>query len=175
MHVCYIGVSTLSHQIAQKTWAGGVLPSSPSQIRAILKIAMCSVSEREPWQAIVKRKQDERERKIPAEWRLPSTLLPKQDVGDVFNFPRTSGFFTPRELELTNVDASNVVAKIAAGECTSEEVTRAVCKRAAVAQQLLNCLTEICFDEAIARAKELDRKLKEDGQVVGPLHGLPIR
>ncbi|KAK4498812.1 hypothetical protein PRZ48_009322 [Zasmidium cellare] len=135
---------------------------------------MGSVSDREPWQVIAQRKQAERGRKIPAEWRLPTSLLPTQDVEDVFNFPQTSGFFTPRELELTGVDASKVVARIAAGEWTSEEVTRAICKRAAVAQQLVNCLTEICFNEAIARAKELDRRLKEDGRVVGPLHGLPI-
>lgn len=136
---------------------------------------MGSILEREPWQAIAKRKQEQREQKIPAEWRLPAASLPKGDVEDVFDFPQTSRLFTRRELDLTSVDASTVVAKIAAGEWTSEEVTRAICKRAAVAQQLVNCLTEICFDEAILRARELDCKLKEDGKVVGPLHGLPVR
>lgn len=136
---------------------------------------MGSILERDPWQAIAKRKQEQREQKISAEWRIPAATLPKEDVEDVFNFPQTSGCFTHRELELTSVDASTVVAKIAAGEWTSEEVTRAICKRAAVAQQLVNCLTEICFDEAIVRAKELDCKLKEDGKVAGPLHGLSIR
>lgn len=76
---------------------------------------------------------------------------------------------------MTGADASEVVAKIATGTWTSEEVTRAVCKRAAVAQQLVNCLTEIRFDEAISRAKDLDQKLRENGKPIGPLHGLPIR
>jgi amidase len=35
-------------------------------------------------------------------------------------------------------------------------------------------LTEILFPEAIARAKSLDEHLETTGQVVGPLHGLPI-
>lgn len=57
---------------------------------------------------------------------------------------------------------------------TAETVARAFCKRAAVAQQLLNCLTEMFFDDAIARARELDRIYEETGEVVGPLHGVPV-
>ncbi len=38
----------------------------------------------------------------------------------------------------------------------------------------VNCLTEIFFDEGLARAAELDRILAETGKPVGPLHGLPI-
>ncbi|KAJ6136225.1 Amidase, partial [Penicillium capsulatum] len=36
------------------------------------------------------------------------------------------------------------------------------------------CLTETFFDRALQRAEELDRHLREKGQPVGPLHGLPI-
>ena len=38
----------------------------------------------------------------------------------------------------------------------------------------MNCLTEIFVERALARAKELDEHLKATGNVVGPLHGLPI-
>lgn len=37
-----------------------------------------------------------------------------------------------------------------------------------------NCLTEILFPEALARAKFLDDHLGQTGEVIGPLHGLPI-
>jgi amidase len=37
-----------------------------------------------------------------------------------------------------------------------------------------SCLTEIVFDEAIARAKQLDDHLDRTGKLMGPLHGLPI-
>lgn len=50
----------------------------------------------------------------------------------------------------------------------------AYCKRAALAQQVINCLTEIFFDRALARANELDAIYKATGKVVGPLHGVPI-
>lgn len=38
----------------------------------------------------------------------------------------------------------------------------------------VTCLTEICFDEALALARELDRTFAATGELVGPLHGLPI-
>ena len=38
----------------------------------------------------------------------------------------------------------------------------------------VNCLTEICFDEALALARDLDRAFAVDGKPVGPLHGLPV-
>ncbi|KAK5166529.1 putative amidase [Saxophila tyrrhenica] len=132
------------------------------------------MSTTEPWQNIVARKQDERSSKIPPEWKIPGDLLPPSEVLDVQDFPRTSGFFTDRELLITESSASDVVDQIATSTWSSEEVVRAVCKRAACAQQLLNCVTEIYFDQAIARAKELDYHLKREGKTIGPLHGLPI-
>ncbi|KAK5123207.1 putative amidase [Meristemomyces frigidus] len=136
---------------------------------------MGSTPQKEPWQSIAARKQAQRESKIPSEWRIPQTLLPPPEASVVQDFPHTSGFFTGRELTITESTASDVVAKIAAQEWSAEEVTKAICKRAAVAQQLLNCVTEIYFEEAIGRARELDVYQKQhDGKTVGPLHGLPI-
>lgn len=37
-----------------------------------------------------------------------------------------------------------------------------------------NCLTEIFFNEGIARAKEIDAEYAKTGQPAGPLHGLPV-
>lgn len=47
-------------------------------------------------------------------------------------------------------------------------------QRAAIAQQLTNCLTEILFDRALARARHLDHIQETTGSTVGPLHGIPI-
>jgi len=127
------------------------------------------------WKYIAAQKQAERQSKIPAEWRIPADSLPSPGDKFVQDYPKTSGLFTVRELQLTEATASEAVGKIASGEWTATEVTTAVCKRAAVAQQLVNCVTEICFQEGIARAKELDEYFKREGKTVGPLHGLPIR
>jgi amidase len=129
----------------------------------------------EAWQDIASRKKDQRQAKIPTQWKIPSSLMPAPEQDFVQDFPQTSGFFTSRELLITESTASVVVSKIASKEWTSMEVVTALCKRAAVAQQLINCVTEIYFDEAIQRAKELDEFLEKEGKTVGPLHGLPIR
>lgn len=37
-----------------------------------------------------------------------------------------------------------------------------------------NCLSETCFDRALATAEKRDEHLERTGQLAGPLHGLPI-
>jgi amidase len=82
---------------------------------------------------------------------------------------------TARELEITCVqDAVVLLEKIHSKEWSAFEVTVAFCKRAAIAQQLVNCLMDIDFEGGIRRAKELDEYLASTGKVVGPLHGLPV-
>ncbi|KAH8681881.1 amidase signature domain-containing protein [Xylariales sp. PMI_506] len=126
------------------------------------------------WQDIAARKQQQRAAKIPSEWVIPEALLPPAEEDFVQDFPVKSGLFTEQELLITESSASDVVAKIASGEWTALEVTKAVCKRTAVAQQLINCVTEIYFEQAYERAAALDDYYKREGKTVGPLHGLPI-
>lgn len=47
-------------------------------------------------------------------------------------------------------------------------------KRAAIAHQLTNCLTEIFFSEALSRAAQLDAHLASGKPPLGPLHGVPV-
>ena len=78
---------------------------------------------------------------------------------------------TPRELELTqNYSVNELLVELKTKRLSSEELTRAFLRRAAVAQLATNCLTELMWDEAIQRARYLDT-LPEP---IGPLHGLPI-
>lgn len=37
-----------------------------------------------------------------------------------------------------------------------------------------NCLTEICFDDAIDQARHLDNFQRTHGRLIGPLHGVPM-
>jgi len=111
---------------------------------------------------------------IPAEWKIAQDKLPEGDVLDVTGLPTKCGILSEKEIDITESYATDIVAMIATGEWTAEDVTRAFCKRAAIAHQLTNCLTVIMFDDAISRAKELDATFKQTGKVTGPLHGLPI-
>ncbi|KAI1771294.1 amidase [Hypoxylon cercidicola] len=126
------------------------------------------------WEAIGAKKRQELSSSIPEEWRIPSDLLPPADQDDVTGFPEQSGWFTPEELAITNQTALELLPQLASGKLTSSAVTRAFCKRAAAAHQLINCLSETCFERALATARELDEHLAKTGKPVGPLHGLPI-
>ncbi|KAH9819809.1 fatty-acid amide hydrolase like protein [Teratosphaeria destructans] len=125
------------------------------------------------WKDIAARKQKERSERIPQAWLISSTAAANQD--NFLDVPRQCGILTTDELRITeNYDATALVQALASRRLTSVEVVTAFCKRAAIAQQLTNCLTEILFDDALARAKSLDEHLQKYGKPVGPLHGLPI-
>lgn len=123
------------------------------------------------WTALVAEKKQRQLKSIPQEWLVtppPSSTL------DVTGFPESCGLLNAREIEITNTSVDVLLKKIASAEWTAVDVTTAFSKRAIVAHQLVNCLTEIFIDRALARAAELDDHLKKTGKVVGPLHGLPI-
>lgn len=126
------------------------------------------------WEDIGARKRALLSASIPQEWRVPADLLPPASQDDVTAWPATSGWFTEDELKITEQTATQLVAQLISGELQSETVTRAFCKRAAAAHQLVNCLSETCFERAIATARARDEHFAKTGQPVGPLHGLPI-
>ncbi|KAH9991619.1 general amidase [Russula compacta] len=117
------------------------------------------------WQELAAEKKCRQIASIPKEWLI---TLPADDVLDC-------RLLSPRELEITAAsDIAVLLTKLATGEWSSVEVTTAFCKRAIIAHQVTNCLTEIFVDRALERATWLDEQLKSTGKVVGPLHGLPI-
>jgi amidase len=145
----------------------------------------------ENWRDLAAKKRAALYAQIPQEWRLPSSTLasihssaPPTDPftpatshssHSVLHVPRTCGILSERELELTEqYDVTALVEKMVKREATSEEVTRAFCKRAAVAQQCVNCLTEFFPERALERARECDAFLEGEGRPMGPLHGLPV-
>ena len=97
------------------------------------------------WKDIVAKKRLEVAKQLPQEWRLPQAILgtinASADIG-VLDIPAKSGLLTSKELEITErYDAVDLVAKMAAKELSSLEVTLAFCKRAAVAHQVVRVFT----------------------------------
>ncbi|KAH8655411.1 amidase signature domain-containing protein [Xylariales sp. PMI_506] len=80
-------------------------------------------------------------------------------------------FLTAREIEITeNYNITKLLAVLRNRQISVEDVTRAFLRRAALAHAATNCLTELLWDEAIARARHLD-SLPEPK---GAFFGLPI-
>jgi Asp-tRNA(Asn)/Glu-tRNA(Gln) amidotransferase A subunit family amidase len=130
-----------------------------------------------PWKDIARRKQAQRAAAIPKQWRLRN--LPKEgpQYGSqpVLHIPLDSRVLSPSELAITELySVKTLLDAIEKKALSCLAVTTAFCKRAAIAQQVTNCLTEPLFASALARAKELDDYLVSNGQPIGPLHGLPM-
>lgn len=130
------------------------------------------------WQELAKSKRESVAAKTPKDWLLPSELTSQYtetSAIDVLDVPRTCGLLTEQELTITeNYDATALIHLMSSGQLKSIDVVTAFCKRAAIAQQCVSCLTETMFDEARARARECDTYLEKNGKPIGPLHGLPI-
>jgi amidase len=92
----------------------------------------------ENWEEIAARKRAALLASIPNEWIIPENIRPPEEQADVTTFPKQSGWFTGRELEITDLGATQLLAKLTSGQWSSEEVTEAFCKRASAAHQLVN-------------------------------------
>ena len=125
------------------------------------------------WRETVRQKRQQQASSIPAAWRLQTVPTDFKDCRPVIE---SSGILSAEELEITNTtDGPTILHNLTVSrKWTSEAVATAFCKRAAVAQQLIGCCTEIFFEKAIQDAKGLDEHLASTGKLVGPLHGLPI-
>lgn len=123
---------------------------------------------------IAEKKRCLRDTKFKKEWLIPEDKLPGSDVKDVLSWPIECGFLSSREIEITESDLPSIAKQIQSKTWSAFEVTSAYCHRASIAHQLVNCLSEVFFEEGLARAKELDDIYEKTGKLVGPLHGLPI-
>jgi len=123
------------------------------------------------WSDLAADKKQRQQKAIPTEWLITP---PPETTLNVVHVPETCGLLTAKEIAITNEDLNLLLKKLASGEWSAVAVTTAFYKRAIIAQQLVNCLTEIFVERALARATELDAVLSKTGKVVGPLHGLPI-
>ena len=110
------------------------------------------------WESIAANKRAALSDKIPSQYRIPEHILPPPSQLDVTAFPKESGWFTTEELEITESTATAILSNIASRAWTSEEVTRAFCKRSAAAHQLVGPasttntdLIDIYTDDDVAR------------------------
>ncbi|KAG0646116.1 amidase [Hyphodiscus hymeniophilus] len=123
------------------------------------------------WAAVAGRRQDEINNAIPEPYRLTTTLL---EACNLIKLPETCGILEERELKITSHTATELLKLLHNETYTAVEVTKAFCKRAAVAHQATNCLAWIMFEQALEDAAALDAFMQTHHRPQGPLHGLPI-
>ena len=122
------------------------------------------------WESVAQRAQDHRDATLAAiQPPVPDVTGLPQDSTHV---PRT--ILTTDELSITESDPVKLISRMASGEISSVQVTNAFLRRAAIAQKLVNCVTELMPEAALGRAASLDAYFKEHGKPIGPLHGVCI-
>ncbi len=115
------------------------------------------------WEEIAKAKREAVFNKIPKEWRIEVPSIEKEPNAVEY----LDKVLPAHETAIVNHSMIELIDKISKGELTSTEVTNAYCHRAALAHQVFNCCSEIFFERAIERAKELDAYYKEHGETIG--------
>ncbi|KAK6466091.1 Acetamidase [Scheffersomyces coipomensis] len=126
------------------------------------------------YKKIAAQKLKQRDAKFISKWLIPESALPAKDTKDVLPWISKSGYLTDLELEITESTATKILENIKFKQWSAYQVASAFCHRASIAHQLTNCLTEVFFEDALETATALDKHQEETGDVIGPLHGLPI-
>jgi amidase len=95
------------------------------------------------YKEIATAKQAEAYEKIPEEWRLSADVIQKISPTskiNVMDIPSSCRILSSTDLKITeNYTATALAKEIASGVFTAVQVTKAFCKRAAIAQQLVCC------------------------------------
>lgn len=80
----------------------------------------------------------------------------------------------PGDLEILSAEIADITSAIKQQRWTATEVLCAYVRSARRSQIRTSGLTEVFIEQALQRAAELDRIFEETGELVGPLHGVPI-
>jgi amidase len=127
------------------------------------------------WQAVCKQAQDYRDKSVKETQNLVGGSF--RDISADLPLNVTSipaAILTKDELTTTELRPEELLMKLATGELTAMAVTTAFLRRAALAQQLVNCVTELMPKHAVERAMKLDEYFGQHKTPIGPLHGLPV-
>ncbi|KAL8972015.1 MAG: hypothetical protein Q9183_000771 [Haloplaca sp. 2 TL-2023] len=130
-------------------------------------------AETQDYKSIAAAKRADLESRIPQEWRFETPITCTDDISNMTK--HALNYLTTREADITeNYTAGQLVERIARRDYSALEVAKAFGRRAVIAHQLTNCLSEILLSKAFEQAAELDAHLADTGTTVGSLHGLPV-
>ncbi|QPG75850.1 hypothetical protein FOA43_003233 [Brettanomyces nanus] len=109
------------------------------------------------------------------QYYVSSEELPTVDqLNDVSKFLDTTDLISEENRYLTEIPVSKLRNLYFSGETNVERIALAYFHRVALAQQLVNCITEVRFEEALDEAKKQDCYFRKTGDLCGPLHGVII-
>ncbi|KAM5511697.1 acetamidase [Fusarium oxysporum f. sp. phaseoli] len=131
-----------------------------------------SMGEMSSWQDISAAAQAELLQAIPDQWRIDQKKY--SGKSDASRVPLTCGILSQRQIDITELTVSELQQGIRSRAFKATEILEAFAARAAIAHQLVKCLTDWFYEKGLQRAQELDTILESGGEPIGPLHGIPV-
>ncbi|KAJ6145165.1 hypothetical protein N7470_009060 [Penicillium chermesinum] len=122
------------------------------------------------WKTVVSQKREARDRLL-APYLVPDI---EQRTPRALKVDERSRLDQAEWNEITDMDNLRMLLHMIQAGLTAENVVQAYIRRAVVAHQLTNCLTEVFFEDALDQARKLDARFQETQKLKGPLHGIPI-
>ncbi|KAK1238875.1 hypothetical protein MKX08_005936 [Trichoderma sp. CBMAI-0020] len=122
------------------------------------------------WKQIAQEAQalrDETLAKVGVNIQMPAQL--SRNVTDI-----PDKILSASSARITSLAPQEIISLASERKISAQEVVQAFLERAAIAQNLTNCLTELLPERATSKAIELDTDLLNNPAPLGPLHGLPV-
>lgn len=94
--------------------------------------------DQQPWEIKAAEKRASTYAKIPLEWRLSAAELERASKQRDLTGSFIEGFLEPNEIAIINMDSIPIVEAIMSRKLSAVEVTRAFCKTAAIAHQIVS-------------------------------------
>ncbi|GAV55902.1 hypothetical protein ZYGR_0AZ00730 [Zygosaccharomyces rouxii] len=132
-------------------------------------------------EAYKKARDDQMEKYDPRFYAACLEKLPSQQELDCKPIDATQfvkpgfGLLTEEEAAIVNgYSLQQLLAKQLEGKLTATEIAHAFIRASIIAQIATNCVMQFMFDIALAQAAKSDEFLRENKQLKGPLHGIPV-
>ncbi len=90
------------------------------------------------WQKTASMKRDSMIHKIPKDWLLPNEVVEKAKQNRILTGSSIEDLLAPQTLHIISLNSVDLVSSIGNGSLTALQVTRAVCRRAAFAHQIVS-------------------------------------
>ncbi|AJU91567.1 Amd2p [Saccharomyces cerevisiae YJM1478] len=123
------------------------------------------------WKEKVQLKKDQLNSKIKDEWKLNSTTITRLKNDKKNLIKNIDDLCSSSENQITHSTIMALRQALEAKELSCHEITAAFCHRAALIHQVVNCLSEIMFSEALRLADYYDSNRPA---ILPPLYGIPI-
>ncbi|KAI9162948.1 Acetamidase [Paramyrothecium foliicola] len=136
--------------------------TSPTTNYSLIMANITASKQGREWSRLIQEKKTQRDSRIPKEWRLLNIITiraNRNSEASAFELFNESSILTEKErFRFSHVSGAH----------------SGICKRAAIAHQLINPIAEILFEKATDRARECDAFLVLNGRPMGRFHGLRI-